>query len=57
MMAAEVAVLAATADSDLERLAEIVSATSPEDPTTLDEMPAPDEITMRGPLFGGMMTR
>jgi hypothetical protein len=57
MMAAEVAVLAATADSDLERLAEIVNATSPEDPTTLDEMPAPDEITMRGPLFGGMMTR
>jgi hypothetical protein len=95
MMAAEVAVRAATADSDLERLAEIVNATSPEDPTTprpgrdghpggddpaghlttletgsdeanapmravnarLGYRPSPDEITMRGPWFGGMMTR
>jgi mycothiol synthase len=32
------AIRAVTSDADLERLAEVVNATSPEDPTTLDEI-------------------
>ena len=34
-----------TGDADLERLAEIVNATYPEDPTTLDEMRWSDNTT------------
>jgi mycothiol synthase len=36
--ATAVAIRAVTTDADLERLAEIVNATSPEDPTTVDEI-------------------
>ena len=38
MAAGEATIRAVTADEDLERLADLVNATSPEDPTSLEEM-------------------
>ena len=38
MGTSELVIRAVSADADLEQLADIVNATSPEDPTTLDEI-------------------